>query len=197
MAGLMSGIRPSDELLAAFAKAKDVDSNVRFLKVQIEGFAMAVTHTESVEGSAESDFAAVSAVLEDEIPCYILFKLDGAREGWLLANWVPENAKVRQKMLYASSSMTLKKELGAGAIAAEISAAEVRCANDRDACVLAQVCMHLCRFSVHLPRARGHACHHHVIGALTPRTMTRSSATKSPTPWCKVRWLWTRQRGCR
>lgn len=141
MAGLMSGIRPSDELLAAFAKAKDVDSNIRFLKVQIEGSAMAVTHTASVEGSAESDFAAVSAVLEDEIPCYILFKLDGAREGWLLANWVPENAKVRQKMLYASSSMTLKKELGAAAIAAEISAAEVRCAIDRDACLRRCACI--------------------------------------------------------
>ena len=159
MAGLMSGIRPSDELLAAFAKAKDVDSNVRFLKVQIEGSAMAVTHTAegSAEGSAESDFAAVSAVLEDEIPCYILFKLDGAREGWLLANWVPENAKVRQKMLYASSSMTLKKELGAGAIAAEISAAEVRCAIDRDACLRRCACIRVGSVLTCPERERTHA----------------------------------------
>ena len=157
MAGLMSGIRPSDELLAAFAKAKDVDSNVRFLKVQIDGSAMAVTHTAVVEGSAESDFAAVSAVLEDEIPCYILFKLDGAREGWLLANWVPENAKVRQKMLYASSSMTLKKELGAGAIAAEISAAEVRCAIDRDACLRRCACISVGSVLTCPERERTHA----------------------------------------
>lgn len=45
------------------------------------------------------------------------------KDGWLLANWVPENTKVRQKMLYASSRETLKRELGSADITAEIIAA--------------------------------------------------------------------------
>ena len=60
---------------------------------------------------------------QDDVPCYILFKMDSStKEGWLLANWVPENTKVRQKMLYASTRATLKKELGTAAITAEIIA---------------------------------------------------------------------------
>jgi len=60
---------------------------------------------------------------QDDVPCYILFKMDSStKDGWLLANWVPENAKVRQKMLYASTRATLKKELGTAAITAEIIA---------------------------------------------------------------------------
>ena len=121
----MSGIRPSDELLSAFSAARD--GNVRFLKVQIDGSAMVVKHTKSLDENAneQSDFAAVDGVLEDNEPCYILFKMDSnTKEGWLLANWVPENTQVRKKMLYASSRETLKKELGAASITAEIIATE-------------------------------------------------------------------------
>ena len=121
MAGLASGIRASDELLSCFAAAKD--GNVRVMKVQIEGTAMVPRSTVDIAGDEKSDFAAVDSLLEDALPCYILFKMDSAtKEGWLLANWVPENTPVRQKMLYASSRETLKKELGS--IAAEMTAAE-------------------------------------------------------------------------
>jgi twinfilin-like protein len=96
---------------------------VRLLKVAIEGSTMVVQKQVDVAGDEKSDFAAVDRLLEDDVPCYILFKMDSAtKEGWLLANWVPENTKVRQKMLYASSREALKKELGS--IAAEITAAE-------------------------------------------------------------------------
>ena len=57
------------------------------------------------------------------MPCYILFRMDSAtKDGWLLANWVPEKTKVRQKMLYASSRETLKKELGSRPGRAPVSA---------------------------------------------------------------------------
>lgn len=122
MAGLVSGIRASDELLKSFGKAKE--GSVRFLKVQIEDTSMVVKSSVEVKGDEKSDFAAVDAVLDEDVPCYILFKMDSTtKEGWLLANWVPENTKVRLKMLYASSRETLKKELGTAAITAEIIAA--------------------------------------------------------------------------
>lgn len=63
-----------------------------------------------------TDFALVSASLEDDVPCYILFRVDSSSrrppEEWLLMSWVPENAKVRLKMIYASSRDALKKEFG-------------------------------------------------------------------------------------
>ena len=125
MAGLASGISASAELLAAFAAARD--GNVRLVKVQIEDSAMVVKATEDIKGDEKSDFAAVGAALDEDVPCYILFRMDSAtKEGWLLANWVPENTKVRQKMLYASSRETLKKELGSAVITAEIIASVPR-----------------------------------------------------------------------
>lgn len=51
------------------------------------------------------------------MPCYVLFRIEGGRrspEEWLLLSWVPEGAKVRLKMLYASSRDALKKEFGWG-----------------------------------------------------------------------------------
>ena len=123
MAGLVSGIRPSEELLKAFGEARN--GSVRFLKVQIEDTSMVVKTSVDIKGDEKSDFEDVGAALEEDVPCYILFKMDSTtKEGWLLANWVPENTKVRLKMLYASSRETLKKELGSAAITAEIIAAE-------------------------------------------------------------------------
>ena len=35
---------------------------------------------------------------------------------WILISWSPDDSKVRQKMLYASSKATLKMEFGGGQI---------------------------------------------------------------------------------
>jgi hypothetical protein len=125
MAGLSSGIRASAELLQTFAAARG--GNVRLFKIQIEDNAMVLKATVDIKGDEKSDFAEVDATLEEDVPCFILFRMDNTtKEGWLLANWVPENTKVRQKMLYASSRETLKKELGSALIGAEITAAVSR-----------------------------------------------------------------------
>lgn len=54
--------------------------------------------------------------LEDKVPAYILVRLDEKTSGmefnWLLLCYVPDDAKVRDKMLYASTKATLTKELG-------------------------------------------------------------------------------------
>ncbi len=130
MAGLVSGIRCSDELLKTFAAAHAFEDDVlhkpvRLLKIQIEDNSMVVKTSVKKEGDEKNDFASVGGVLDEDVPCYILFKMDKTtREGWLLANWVPENTKVRQKMLYASSRETLKKEIGSAAVTAEMTATE-------------------------------------------------------------------------
>lgn len=54
--------------------------------------------------------------LEDDKPSYILVRLDEKNEAgeynWLFLSYVPDHAKIRDKMLYASTRATLTKELG-------------------------------------------------------------------------------------
>ncbi|GJJ12117.1 hypothetical protein Clacol_006358 [Clathrus columnatus] len=49
-------------------------------------------------------------ILEENNPAYILAKEDGSSQ-WLLITYVPDTAKVREKMLYASSRSALVKVL--------------------------------------------------------------------------------------
>lgn len=62
------------------------------------------------------DYAHVLGYLDDKVPAYVLVRLDTKNsEGeynWLFLAHVPDNAKVRDKMLYASTRATLTKELG-------------------------------------------------------------------------------------
>ena len=53
-----------------------------------------------------------------------VFRLDtkdanGAYD-WMLISWSPDEAAVRQKMLYASTKATLKQEFGSGQIKEEL-----------------------------------------------------------------------------
>uniref|UniRef100_A0A671QR54 Twinfilin n=1 Tax=Sinocyclocheilus anshuiensis TaxID=1608454 RepID=A0A671QR54_9TELE len=50
-------------------------------------------------------------------PCYILYRLDTKNaQGyeWLFISWSPDQSPVRQKMLYAATRATVKKEFGGG-----------------------------------------------------------------------------------
>ncbi|KPP65167.1 Twinfilin-2-like [Scleropages formosus] len=65
----------------------------------------------------------VLPLLEDEQPAYILYRLDSTNNQgyeWILLAWSPEPSPVRQKMLYAATRATLKKEFGGGHIKDEI-----------------------------------------------------------------------------
>jgi len=67
----------------------------------------------------------IGAVLEESQPCYILFRLESKTNNgfeWLLFTWSPDSSPIRQKMLYASTKATLKKEFGAGQIKEEVFA---------------------------------------------------------------------------
>lgn len=67
----------------------------------------------------------VAPLIEDNIPCYIIYRLDSKTPlgpAWLLLSWVPDAATIRQKMVYASTKATLKQEFGSAHITEEIHA---------------------------------------------------------------------------
>ncbi|CAG8503939.1 4421_t:CDS:10, partial [Acaulospora colombiana] len=72
--------------------------------------------TQTVINSWDSDFDEVKKFLDEKIPCYILYRLDSRSSSgdyeWLFLAYVPDESKVRDKMIYASTRATLTKELG-------------------------------------------------------------------------------------
>ncbi|RUP50269.1 hypothetical protein BC936DRAFT_139792 [Jimgerdemannia flammicorona] len=66
---------------------------------------------------ALADFDAIQTYLEPPNPAYVFYRLDTKSASsdeydWLFLAYVPDNAKVRDKMLYASTRATLTKGLG-------------------------------------------------------------------------------------
>ncbi|KAJ1334315.1 hypothetical protein BSLG_008150 [Batrachochytrium salamandrivorans] len=69
------------------------------------------------ESIVVTDFTALTPWLDESTPCYILYRMDtrvaatGIHE-WAFLQYVPDTAKVRDKMMYAATKSTLTKELG-------------------------------------------------------------------------------------
>ncbi|TMS19686.1 WD repeat-containing protein 82 [Larimichthys crocea] len=62
-------------------------------------------------------------LLTPQEPCYILYRLDSRNaQGyeWIFIAWSPDQSPVRQKMVYAATRATLKKEFGGGHIKDEM-----------------------------------------------------------------------------
>ncbi|GLD64499.1 WD repeat-containing protein 82-like isoform X2 [Lates japonicus] len=62
-------------------------------------------------------------LLTPQEPCYILYRLDSQNaQGyeWIFIAWSPDQSPVRQKMMYAATRATLKKEFGGGHIKDEV-----------------------------------------------------------------------------
>ncbi|KAL1934488.1 hypothetical protein VTP01DRAFT_6670 [Rhizomucor pusillus] len=112
-----SGIRVSDELAKTFADAVS-SGNVRILRVSIEKESLVPTGSTPVGSTFENDFEHVISYLEEDKPSYILVRLDDKNSAgeyhWLFMSYVPDNAKIRDKMIYASTRATLTKGLGDG-----------------------------------------------------------------------------------
>ncbi|KAF8894496.1 hypothetical protein BD779DRAFT_842149 [Infundibulicybe gibba] len=108
-----SGISPSQDLLAQFSAAID-SKETRFLKVSIQNESLVHDLSIPVEGSIKQDLSKLqqSTVLKDDVPAYILTKLDEPPTEWLAISYVPDAAKVRDKMLYAATRNSLMKALG-------------------------------------------------------------------------------------
>lgn len=116
-----SGIPVSEGLLEEFGKARQ--GTHRIIKIKIEDDTMVSAETLSASGSWEDDFDLIAPLLEEASPCYIIYRLDEQNEygyPFALLCYVPDKAKVNQKMVYASSRSNLKQKLGATYIADEI-----------------------------------------------------------------------------
>ncbi|KAJ1309790.1 hypothetical protein OPQ81_006555 [Rhizoctonia solani] len=105
-----SGIGVSPELSSAFASAVDSQST-RFLKVNIQNESLVPDGTiPAGSGGFIDDLPQLQGILEDDIPAYILAHTEGPN--WLFISYVPDTAKVRDKMVYASTRGALTKALG-------------------------------------------------------------------------------------
>ncbi|CAG08650.1 unnamed protein product, partial [Tetraodon nigroviridis] len=108
-----------------FADAKSGDQ-YRVLKIIIQHEQLCVGSFKKSSKTWDQEFDCfVLPLLEDEVPCYILYRLDSTNDQgyeWLFMAWSPDCATVRDKMLYAATRATLKKEFGGGHIKDEIFA---------------------------------------------------------------------------
>ncbi|KAF5386823.1 hypothetical protein D9615_001623 [Tricholomella constricta] len=106
-----SGITVASHLASVFANA-NISSQVRFIKVSITNESLTHDLTIPVSGTFEDDLRLLQSpdVLEDTIPAYLLAKV--AQSNWITISYVPDSAKVRDKMLYASTRASLLKAMG-------------------------------------------------------------------------------------
>ncbi|KAJ7400303.1 Twinfilin-1 [Pitangus sulphuratus] len=117
-----TGIQASGSVKDIFVGARN--GQYRLLKIVIDNEQLVVGSSRRPVGSWEKDYDCfVLPLLEDKQPCYILYRLDSQNaQGyeWIFIAWSPDHSPVRQKMLYAATRATLKKEFGGGHIKDEV-----------------------------------------------------------------------------
>ena len=112
----MSGVTVNDEVVTAFTAMKTKKAH-RFLLCSIDG---EVKLTHSADPSAT--FEDFRAMLKDDEPVYAAFDYEwdhedgGKRSKILFISWIPDTAKVKPKMLYASTKDAVKTALGGGVV---------------------------------------------------------------------------------
>ncbi|KAK7693694.1 hypothetical protein QCA50_003265 [Cerrena zonata] len=106
-----TGITVSPELTQAFSHAVDSQA-VRFLKISIRNESLVLDDSIPPSGTLEQDFDKLGSLLEDNVPAYILVRMDEPPSQFLPVFYVPDTAKVRDKMLYAATRNNLTKALG-------------------------------------------------------------------------------------
>jgi len=118
-----SGISCSEQLKVFLAASRT--GKVRLIKVSIVSDPDPSLELDTAIETEDSDSwerdweRMISPQLHTEQPCYILFRLDEKDNTgflWIFLSWSPDHAPTRQKMLYASTKATFKKEFGAGQI---------------------------------------------------------------------------------
>jgi len=118
-----SGITPTDALRSKFAEMKD--GHIRVVTVVIENETLIAKGEHRAEHGFNEDFdRMIPPLVEKNRPAYYFVRLDTISEisghNWLLIVYIPDEAKVRERMLYASTVATLKREFGLTYISQEI-----------------------------------------------------------------------------
>lgn len=118
-----TGIKAGNDVKDVFASAKSGDQ-YRVLKIIIEDEQLTMGTTKKAHKNWDQEYdSLVLPLLEDDVPCYILYRLDSTNNQgyeWIFLSWSPDSSIVRNKMLYAATRATLKKEFGGGHIKDEI-----------------------------------------------------------------------------
>lgn len=117
-----SGITGSDELRDFFANSKD--GHIRLMKIGIVEEKLVLEDSTGPVGTWDQDWDnLILPRLEEKQPCYIFFRLDNRSDSgyeWVYITYSPDFSHVRQKMLFASTRATLKKEFGGGQVRDEM-----------------------------------------------------------------------------
>jgi twinfilin-like protein len=108
-----SGITVSDDLASHFSSTLSSDTT-RFVKISIKNESLVHDQSFPIEGHFNADLLKLQdrEVLQDDIPAYVLARLDDPPSEWLAIFYVPDSARIRDKMLYASTRNPLLKALG-------------------------------------------------------------------------------------
>lgn len=97
---------------------------MRVFKVSIADEQLTLVDYKPPKATWEQDYdSLVLPLVERGQPCYLFYRLDTTSQNgynWLFISWSPDDSPVRQKMLYASTKATLKKEFGGGNISHEL-----------------------------------------------------------------------------
>ncbi|CAF0906034.1 unnamed protein product [Adineta steineri] len=120
-----SGITANELLRGKFAEMKD--GHIRVVVVVIENETLLAKEEHNVERTFDEDFDKfIPPLVKQNRPGYYFVRLDSISEisghNWLLIVYIPDETKVRERMLYASTVATLKREFGSAYITEEIRA---------------------------------------------------------------------------
>ncbi|XP_055365200.1 twinfilin-2-like isoform X1 [Betta splendens] len=117
-----TGIIATSELKEFLAQARG--GVIRIMKIIIRNEELVLDSCREPAQSWDKDYDHfLLPLLVPQEPCYVLYRLDSQNaQGyeWLFIAWSPDQSPVRQKMMYAATRATLKKEFGGGHIRDEM-----------------------------------------------------------------------------
>ena len=124
---MQSGISVSKELQDAFNDLISTPTQ-RGLIIGIKSEALTPLHTlPSKSTDFFSDLNGLPAFLQKDAAAYIILRrYQNAPDGYVAVTYVPDTAPVRQKMLFASTRLTLVRELGTERFRESIFATELK-----------------------------------------------------------------------
>uniref|UniRef100_A0A7S2RQM7 ADF-H domain-containing protein n=1 Tax=Mucochytrium quahogii TaxID=96639 RepID=A0A7S2RQM7_9STRA len=104
-----------DELLTLFVEAGKSDPAVRWVKAVLNDVNISFVEKGMASGSSEDDLEQMKrTAFNDGEPCFVFFclQVDTDKRPWVLIAYVPDNSKVRARMLYASGQEDVRRALG-------------------------------------------------------------------------------------
>lgn len=120
-----ANLRIDQTVAERFLAAQD-SRTVRLITVKIVGETIGFDNALDKAGSVEEDFnSLLPSVVSPTEATFYLFNATDNEEGalsWVMVVWIPEECRVRDKMLYSSSREDLKKFLGLGYFRADYAA---------------------------------------------------------------------------